>query len=155
MFSYLLIVCNHWPLEGFRSGFTVNEGLVVTLLSAMWRVSDSPQYNVLWTTGVLQSFVLFGCQQLGLRQSHFFFLLCSPFKTASTKWNKENLSNSLEMGIIWCEKQRKSLVTPYFLFTLFKQERRKKGEKLDSPLVLRSNFGKFTEALLLENMYSK
>lgn len=146
MFFYLLAVCNHWPLEGLL-WFTVNEGVVLTVLSAMWRVSDSPRYNVLERL-VSCSHPRFSqttaetASQLGCFHGLFKKNPCEMVrKHVSSFRNGDYFINKRS------DERRKSLAMPSSLFTAIDSGERKMKITLgvDCPLELRGEFITITE----------
>lgn len=141
MFLYLLAVCNHWPLEGLL-WFTVNEGVVLTVLSAMWRVSDSPWYNVLEQLVSCRHPCFSQTTTETASQLGCFLWPCEMVrKHVSSFRNGDCLINKRS------DERRKSLVMPYSLFTAIDSDERKIKRTLgvDCPLVLRGEFITFTE----------
>lgn len=129
MFLDLFVVCNHWPLGEFCSGFYCEWGPccddVICNVKSEWFTPIQCTLND-WRVAFIWAFWL---TTTGAASESCCLL---ERTTRKRRKKKESVSNSLERETVWSIKwvrNRKFLVALHFLFTLFKQERRENKKK--------------------------
>lgn len=141
MFLCLLAVCNHWPLEGFAPVYC-EWGRCFDCIICNVKSEWFTLIQCAWTTGVLQSSVLFSDSNWNDISVGLFLWPCEMVrKRVSSFRNGDCLINKGR------DERRKSLVMPSSLFTAIDSDEWKIQRMLgvDCPPVLRGEFITFAE----------